>query len=260
MDVTRQHRILVVDDEHNIRVVLRAALEIAGYLVELAPDGAAALKRIEAGGIDLVVLDLNMPVMGGMTVLQRLHDQEPPRPHVIVLTAHGSVAAAVKAVRLGASDFLEKPVLPADFLLSVASVLDEPLLDAVAPDAHLVSVSEVLIAVRRDIWQKDLKHAERLLNEIADKAAKDPAYYNLLGVIHEAEGNRRAAKTFYRKAVAVGLGYQPARLNLQRLFELENYGQAKTDVALGDEQELLRGFHGALGSAQLDRVRKLLEK
>lgn len=255
----QQRRILVVDDEHNIRVVLRAALEMAGYLVEDAPNGAAALDRIDSGGIDLVVLDLNMPVLDGMTVLQRLRGRESAAPRVIVLTAHGSIPAAVKAVRLGASDFLEKPVLPVDFLLSIAAVLDEPPPAPLSPRAQLGNVSEVLETVRRDIWHKDLKHAELLMNEIAEKAAKEPAYYNLLGVIHEAEGDRRSARTFYRKAASVTGGYKPARHNLQRLHELETYGETKGDVELGDENELLRGFHGALGRSHLDQIRNMLE-
>jgi DNA-binding response OmpR family regulator len=259
MSANSKHRILVVDDEPNIRVVLRAALEMAGYMVELACNGAKALELVDAGGIDLVVLDLNMPVLDGMTVLQRLADRTPPRPRVIVLTAHGSIPAAVKAVRLGASDFLQKPVLPEDFLLSVASVLDEPSPVPMPPDAHLSNVSEVLHAVRQDIWHKDLKHAEQLMNDIAEKAAADPAYFNLLGVIHEAEGDRRAAKTFYRKADTINGGCDAAKRNLQRLHEIETYGQTKGEVALGDEAELLKGMRGAVGQHNLDQIRRILE-
>lgn len=134
---TSQRRILVVDDERNIRTVVRATLQTAGYAVEEAPDGAAALDRIGRGGIDLLVLDLNMPVLDGMTVVQRLQDNERIPPRMVVLTAHGSVPAAVKALRLGASDFLEKPILPDDLLLSVASVLEETVPETAAKQVEL---------------------------------------------------------------------------------------------------------------------------
>jgi DNA-binding response OmpR family regulator len=259
MTAAHQQRVLVVDDESNIRIVLRVALETAGYHVEEAADGAAALRRLESNEIDLLVLDLNMPVMDGMTVLQKLRDQKQPKTRVVVLTAHGSVPAAIKAVRLGASDFLQKPLLPADFLLSVACVLNEPPPSPLPADAHLLNVGEVLAAVRQAIWHNDLKHAERLMDEVAEYAASDPSYFNLLGVIHEAEGDRRSAKTFYRKSVAASGGYEPARHNLQRLFELETYGETKGDVALGDEIELLKGMKGAIGRNNLSQVRRIME-
>ena len=104
-------RILVVDDEPNLRKVLGALLEQAGYEVHAEPDGAAALARVRAlppGTFDSVVSDLRMPNMDGMTLLRHLNREHPSLP-VVILTAHGSVDTAVEAVKAGAFDFLEKP-------------------------------------------------------------------------------------------------------------------------------------------------------
>ncbi len=157
--------------------VLRATLETVGYTIEQAADGLAALHRIAAGGVDLVILDLNMPVLDGMSVIEQLHERLGDKPRVIVLTAHGSIASAVKAVRLGASDFLQKPVLPDDLRLSVSAVLEEPSPSLLPGDAHITNVSQVLSEVRRAIRQKDIRHAEQMMGQEAEKAAADPAYY-----------------------------------------------------------------------------------
>ena len=118
--------ILVVDDEPNIRTMERFCLESAGYVVRQAANGSEALEEIARNTPDLVLLDLAMPILDGMTVLAEMHSQWPRFPtRVVVVTAHGSVKVAIQAIRLGASDFLEKPFVPEDLRLSVASVLRE---------------------------------------------------------------------------------------------------------------------------------------
>jgi DNA-binding NtrC family response regulator len=114
--------ILIADDEKNIRATLARALTLEGHAVHEAADGAQALERIEAGDIDLVLLDLQMPVVDGLEVLKRLSERG-RRPPAIVLTAHGSIEKAVKAVRLGAVDFIEKPPAAERVLLAVGNAL-----------------------------------------------------------------------------------------------------------------------------------------
>jgi len=114
--------ILIADDEKNIRATLARALALEGYATEEAEDGARALACIEAGDIDLLLLDLQMPVMDGLALLERLAGRE-RRPPVIVLTAHGSIERAVRAVRLGAVDFIEKPPSTERILVAVANAL-----------------------------------------------------------------------------------------------------------------------------------------
>lgn len=102
-------KILVVDDEKNIRQGLAAALQMDGHEVEVAADGDEGWKRFQRGDIDLVITDLRMPGMGGEELLKRIGSESPGVP-VIVLTGHGTVETAVDAMRNGAYDFLTKPV------------------------------------------------------------------------------------------------------------------------------------------------------
>jgi DNA-binding NtrC family response regulator len=102
-------RLLVVDDEKNIREGLAASLEMDGYEVVTALDGEAGLKRFGKGDIDLVITDLKMPGLSGEELLRRICAENPGIP-VIVLTGHGTVENAVEAMREGAWDFLTKPV------------------------------------------------------------------------------------------------------------------------------------------------------
>jgi DNA-binding NtrC family response regulator len=102
-------RLLIVDDEKNIREGLAAALEMDGYEVVTAVDGDAGLKRFGKGDIDLVITDLRMPGLSGEELLRHVSTESPGIP-VIVLTGHGTVENAVEAMRQGAWDFLTKPV------------------------------------------------------------------------------------------------------------------------------------------------------
>jgi NtrC-family two-component system response regulator AlgB len=101
--------ILVVDDDRNIRRMLATALEAAGYMVVQASDGAQALARLGgAPAIDLVVTDVRMENMDGIRLLEQIKQARPAMP-VIIMTAFGSIPAAVEAMRLGAYDYLPKP-------------------------------------------------------------------------------------------------------------------------------------------------------
>jgi DNA-binding NtrC family response regulator len=104
-------RILLVDDEPNLRKVLGALLQQDGYEVLAEADGKSALARVRgapADTFDIVITDLRMPGMDGLELLRVLTREEPGLP-VVVLTAHGTVDTAVEAVKLGALDFMEKP-------------------------------------------------------------------------------------------------------------------------------------------------------
>ena len=101
--------ILIIDDERNIREGLGAAFEMEGYEVRLAANGKEGLDCIAKGDIDLVITDLRMDGISGEEVLRRVTTETPGIP-VIVLTGHGSIDAAVDAMRNGAYDFLTKPL------------------------------------------------------------------------------------------------------------------------------------------------------
>jgi two-component system nitrogen regulation response regulator NtrX len=107
----KQPRILVVDDEPGIRQSLSGVLEDEGYHVEAVESGEACLSTLPGAEFELVLLDIWLPGLDGMEVLARI--QEIPfseRPVVVVISGHGSIEAAVRATKLGAFDFLEKPL------------------------------------------------------------------------------------------------------------------------------------------------------
>ena len=101
-------RVLVVDDEQNLRKVLAATLQREGYEVQVAADGEEALAALERDGADVIVTDLVMPRMDGLTLLRRVVARHPDVP-VIVVTAHSRVDRAVEAMKAGAFDFVAKP-------------------------------------------------------------------------------------------------------------------------------------------------------
>ena len=107
----KARRILVVDDEPGIRQSLAGVLEDEGYAVETVADGEACLAILPGGEFELVLLDIWLPGIDGMEVLSRIQEMPfPDRPVVVVISGHGSIEAAVKATKLGAFDFLEKPL------------------------------------------------------------------------------------------------------------------------------------------------------
>ncbi|HLV79744.1 MAG TPA: response regulator [Chthonomonadaceae bacterium] len=102
-------RILVVDDESNIRMMIRLALQQEGHTVEAAADGQEGLDKFADGkGWDLVLLDQRMPGLSGLSVLQQMRYYD-PAARVIMITAFGTVDLAVEAMKSGATDFLRKP-------------------------------------------------------------------------------------------------------------------------------------------------------
>ena len=101
-------RILIAEDEANLRLVLQKELERLGYRVHAAPDGEAALRKLEESNVDVMLCDINMPRIDGMEVLRRVHERPNP-PEVIMLTGQATVETAVEAMKLGAYDYLTKP-------------------------------------------------------------------------------------------------------------------------------------------------------
>jgi two-component system nitrogen regulation response regulator NtrX len=115
-------QILVVDDEERIRQSLNGILKDEGYEVQEAKDGTQALKQVESDPPDLVLLDIWMPGMDGMEILERMKGQTPNLP-IIMISGHGNIELAVKAVKLGAYDFIEKPLSLEKVLLAANNAL-----------------------------------------------------------------------------------------------------------------------------------------
>ncbi len=115
-------QILVVDDEERIRQSLNGVLKDEGYEVLEAKDGVQALKQVENDAPDLVLLDIWMPGMDGIETLERVKAQIPNLP-VIMISGHANIELAVKATKLGAYDFIEKPLSLEKVLLTVNHAL-----------------------------------------------------------------------------------------------------------------------------------------
>jgi len=159
----KSQSILVIDDEVKIREILKDILEHKGYRVLLAEDGRAALDVVHAESVDLVLLDLMMPGISGMEVLEGLMEKTPRLP-VIMVTAHGDIPLAVQATQLGAVDFIEKPVEMHDLL----DRIDKQLRRLGEQRLQVVALNEVLerfgfVAVSSEM---------RPILKLIDKAAK----------------------------------------------------------------------------------------
>ena len=114
-------KLLIIDDEPHIRHMMRLTLESAGYAVDEAGDGQSGLDRFgDGGGYDAVVLDQKMPGLDGLETLQRIMERVPDAV-VLMVTAFGSIELAVDAMRLGATDFLRKPMTPETLRAAVAA-------------------------------------------------------------------------------------------------------------------------------------------
>jgi DNA-binding NtrC family response regulator len=102
-------KLLVVDDERNLRLVVQKELSRQGHEVITASDGEEAWEALEARDFDVVLCDINMPRLDGMGLLRRLCEKNPTRPEVIMLTGQATVETAIEAMKLGAYDYLTKP-------------------------------------------------------------------------------------------------------------------------------------------------------
>jgi two-component system, NtrC family, nitrogen regulation response regulator NtrX len=121
----KPRRILIVDDEPGIRRSLSGVLEDEGYSVEAVESGEACLSAVQGGDFELALLDIWLPGMDGMEVLARLQEISPAeRPVVVMISGHASIEGAVKATKLGAFDFLEKPLTIEKVLVVVKNALE----------------------------------------------------------------------------------------------------------------------------------------
>jgi excisionase family DNA binding protein len=117
-------RILVVDDEASIRDLLSKTLALAEYDVDLAPDGRSALDRLRITPYDLLITDLKMPGVDGLTVIREGRRLRPDIP-VIIITGYSTEASAIEAVNLGVSGYLTKPFRVPRVLAAAAKALGE---------------------------------------------------------------------------------------------------------------------------------------
>src|SRR5215813_9481853 len=122
----KRHRLLVVDDEPGIRQSLTGVLEDEGYEVVAVDDAEAGIAELARHPYDLVLMDIWLPGMDGLEALMRI--QEIPledRPTVVMISGHGTIETAVKATKLGAFDFLEKPLTIQKIVVVVKNAIEQ---------------------------------------------------------------------------------------------------------------------------------------
>jgi len=150
--------ILVVDDESSIRESLSGILRDEGYDVSVATDGVTALKKVEEDPPDLIFLDIVMPGIDGLETLQKLKERF-PEIYVIIISAYGTIETAVKALKYGAFDFIEKPLSLEKVVLTVKHAFDFfklnqenwLLREKIFPTFRLDGISPSLTQLKEDI-------------------------------------------------------------------------------------------------------------
>ena len=176
--------VLVVDDEPVARQSLSDILRLEGYTVSSAPNGQAAVEFVRTHPVDLMVVDLRMPGMDGLEVIQVIN-QVSPETEVILLTAHGSIETAVQALRLRIHDYLLKPALPPQILASVKKGL--------ARRSARVKVRSEMDDLESEITVKEYKFKDGILVDLSRRLVRQknhevhltPAEGRLLRVLLE---------------------------------------------------------------------------
>jgi DNA-binding NtrC family response regulator len=205
-----QVHILVVDDERNIRNNLTAVLESAGYKVDASGDGEDALAKCKSQHYDIAFVDIQMPKMGGLELLRYLHTLR-PRMAVVILTAYGTTARAVEAMKLGAVDFLEKPFDPKNIQLLCEEIFQRQKTGA------SVSMEDLLHMAKLARERKAYVEARVYLKTAMIREVTRPEPYYWLGYISELEGDKRRAMQYYSLALDASQTFAPAHEALKRL-------------------------------------------
>ena len=153
-----QERILIVDDEAGVRSSLQAILEDEGYRVDTDSNAEDALARLTHDPFDLILLDIWLPNMDGMEALEKMRDEEIDTP-VIMISGHGTIESAVKAIQLGAYNFVEKPLSLAKTVIAVKNALRQRTLEQENRDLRervesrqvLIGESAVMLELKKQI-------------------------------------------------------------------------------------------------------------
>jgi two-component system, NtrC family, response regulator AtoC len=258
--------ILVVDDERLVRWSLQQKLEQWGYHVSLAEDGGTALARIQLDNPDLITLDVKLPDMTGLEVLSELRDRNVQTP-VIVITAFGVVDDAVRSLKLGAYDFIEKPINFEKLENAVHNALETRRLRTEVARTHeiqrsefsvdrIVGISEHIDDVRELIKKIAASEASTILVQGESGTGKDLVAH----AIHY-ESSRRERPFFAINCAAIPenlmeselFGHEKgaftdARSQKRGMFEMADGGTLLLDevseMTLGMQAKLLRVLEG----------------
>ncbi len=192
--MTSQARVLIVDDEEQMRELLAKVLEKNGYQVAAAGDGAQALALLEKEPVDLVVTDVRMPGLGGMEALKSIKELNPDII-VIIMTAFGSIDQAVQAVKEGAYDYINKPFKIDEMLLTIGKALEERRL------RHEVTA---------------LRHELRTRYHFESLIGKGRAMQEVFGLIEQVAGSRSTVMIYGKSGTGKELVAKAVHYNSQR--------------------------------------------
>jgi len=243
-------RVLVVDDEENLRVVLRTLLRRHGYEVETAPSGDEALTLVDSFGPDVVLTDVRMPKMGGLDLLATLKAKG-NEATVIVMSAYGNMDLAIEAMKAGAYDYVQKPFKPDEVVLALRKAEERE---------SLRRENRVLRdEIRKEHRFEDILAKSGKMQDIFRTIAKIAEYKTTVLVTGESgAGKELVARAIHRRSkrtgpfVAVNCGAIP-----ENLLESELFGHKKgafTD-AVQDRKGLFEEANG--GSLFLDEIGEL---
>jgi two-component system nitrogen regulation response regulator NtrX len=210
-------RILIVDDEPSIRTTLAGILEDEGHRPTLAESGEEGVAQFAREEFDLVLLDLWLPGVDGLAVLERIRGAG--GPPVIMISGHGSVDAAVKATRLGAYDFLEKPLSLERVLLTVNHALsDRRLREQVRDLKRHLTLEELLIG--------ESEPMQRLEQQIRSAA---PSHSRVLITGENGSGKEIVARTLHRLSLRAEQAFIDVNCAAipEELIESELFGHRK---------------------------------
>jgi two-component system, NtrC family, nitrogen regulation response regulator NtrX len=210
-------KILIIDDEPGIRSTLASILEDEGHKATLCETGEEGIAQYARDEFDLVLLDLWLPGIDGMAILERL--RAAGAPPVIMISGHGSVEAAVKATRLGAYDFLEKPLSLERVLLTVNHALaDRRLREQVRDLKRHLSLEELLIG-ESDVMRK-------LEQQIRSAA---PSHSRVLITGENGSGKEIVARTLHRNSLRADQAFIDVNCAAipEELIESELFGHRK---------------------------------
>ena len=224
--------VLIVDDEPNVRLTYRTALETEGLEVREAPDGLAALDAMNERQFDLAILDMRMPEVSGLELLERMRQQGIQTP-VVIVTAYGDISHAVRAMKLGAIDFLEKPLTPETLRAMVAEILrrhGKSVVQRPTPETFEDHVQ----AAKRLLNLRQFTEAREHIGKALQVRTDSPELFNLGGVLFELLEDYDRAKRYYGQAIRLNRNYEPAQQNMRRIYELFHFGSSREPFNLGD--------------------------
>lgn len=213
-------KILIVDDEKNIRLTLSQSIEDTGAEIDTAVNGEEGLKKAEENDYDIILLDIKMPGIDGIEVLRRLREKS-TNATVVIITAHGTIDNAVEAMKLGAVDFIQKPFSPNEIRDLIRRINKREDLGMESTESY-----DGLIELgKKAITDKEFDKARNYISQAIAKDATKAEAYNLLGVIFEMYDKKQEARKQYLAATNIDPTYKPAQRNLQRVTSWGSSGK-----------------------------------